>query len=165
MKIESEDHKSGEGCGGRGGTVGVLVQVLFVGAVVILVGLVVSVFFSSRFVGVKYHKHMLDRAWKKVIEVGAESSRQSDWIDAHERHRDRLLELGYFEYREFPLDNMEAGSEKVKAMWKELCLTFTGCTTATMQEGEDTAGIVFVYDVPENMVEWERIIGKYNREE
>jgi hypothetical protein len=62
MKMECEGHSSGEVSGGRGGTLGFFLQVFFVGLVVIFVGVVISLFFSSRFVGVKYHRYMMDMA-------------------------------------------------------------------------------------------------------
>ncbi len=143
---------------------GAVKQLLAVGVVIVFVGVLLTLIFHSKPVAVAYHRIMIRRSWKKVIEVGPTGHEQSSWIEAHEKHRDRLTDLGYFERKEFRLHNIEVQSEEFNRLWAELASTFPDCTTAQGSDNKpETPTIIEVWDVPGNMPKWESIINKHDR--
>ena len=111
-----------------------------------------------------YHRGRMAACWAEIVRRNPPDSRQSDLIEAYERHRDRLVDLGFFVRREFPLTYISVPSLESRRLWEELAATFPDHTTATMQGYEaGTRDMIIVWDRPKNLSAWAEIIHAHNQ--
>jgi hypothetical protein len=131
------------------------------GKVAVVVCAVIILAAFRRDIASAYHHHAMVRAWDKVIEIGPDNSEQSKWIESYERHKDTLVDLGYFVRREFLLVVKPPETSRV---WKQVTAEFPDnfhTTMSTTQWGGSENKIT-VWDRPDRMAAWEACIRKYD---
>jgi hypothetical protein len=111
---------------------------------------------------IKYHKHRIDALLNEEPESGEFSGYSyygEDWINALEGHRDSLVELGYLVRKEFPLDSIKQPSLRFRRLWEELGARFPDYPhVAGLGYDSNYPATILVWDEPERLPEWERII-------
>jgi hypothetical protein len=105
----------------------------------------------------------MERAFSRVGEVGAADPRQGEYWECYERSRDRLVELGCLEKREFLLEHIEAPTPESRQLWNDLCERFPDNPHTTMDwyRVPEPAHVV-VWDVPQRIPEWEAFIAEHD---
>ncbi len=135
-------------------------------AVIVLVSLAVSLFLGRKTIAIKYHKHRIASLLNEEPTPDAASGLgyyDGDWIEALEKHRDKLVEWGYLQRKEFPLEHISYPSLESRRLWEELGKAFPDNPHTTMQGYEpDTPDEIIVWARPENLPEWERIISAHD---
>ena len=109
-----------------------------------------------RDIAIAYHRHAMGRARAKIYEVGP-SGDQMPWIESYERHRDRLVRLGYLARKEFPLS---VRPPETNRLWRQLSAEFPDNSHAVMKTTEwgGTENTIIVWDRPHRMAEWDAAI-------
>jgi hypothetical protein len=115
---------------------------------------------------IKYHRHRINALLneKPKLDPGSGLSFFGDeWIEEFEQHRDKLVELGYLQRKEFPLSTIKTPSLRFRRLWEELGARFphNPYTEADGYESYTPATIV-VWDEQDNLPEWERIISAHD---
>ena len=113
---------------------------------------------------VAYHRNRMAASLAEVRRVGPNDPKQGKSLEAYEKHRDCLVALGYFERREFPLVHISVPSLKSRRLWEELQATFPNHNEVMMQGYElGTKDLILVWDRPQNLPAWERIISAHDQ--
>lgn len=131
-------------------------SVLFVAALIIL----------REPIAIKYHNQrisaLLNRKPKPDPAAGL-SFFGEDWIGAFEKHRDKLVELGYLERKEFPLSTIKSPSLRFRRLWEELGIKFPNYPYVEgLGYDSDSPATIVVWGKPNNLAEWERIISAHD---
>ncbi len=128
-------------------------------AAVICAVITLALFYND--IAIAYHHRAMMRAWAKILEVGANSSDQSQWIESYDRHRYALVQYGYLARREFPLIVKPPETRRV---WRQVTAEFPDNIHATMQTTQWgwTVNKIIVYDQPDRMPAWEAAIHRYD---
>jgi len=136
-------------------------------ATVALCAVLVGIGVYRKRVGIQFHKwrvtSLLNEKPKRDLEVGL-SYYDERWSQAFEKHRDRLVELGFLERREFLLSNIKPRSEQFRRLWQTLGETFADNPYTVGDAWDPNEPVVItVFDNPEKLSEWARIISAQDR--
>ncbi|MHC4623666.1 MAG: hypothetical protein ACYS4W_07155 [Planctomycetota bacterium] len=115
---------------------------------------------------IKYHRHRINALLNEKPELDPGSGLSffgHEWIEEFEERRDKLVELGYLQRKEFPLSSIKIPSLRFRRLWEELGARFPDNphTEAAGYEPHTPASIV-VWDEQDNLPEWERIISAHD---
>ncbi len=141
-------------------------KLLLIGMLAAAICLFAVAVLTYRPMAVVYHRNRMNASYEKIRQVGPEDPKQEYWIDAYEHHKGRLVDLRYFQRREYILQHMARDSiesrrlwEELNAKWKELSEKVPHRIDVSM--GEDAASDsdrIVVFDCPENLPIWEEIV-------
>ena len=133
-------------------SVGVGVSLLVVLAVVIL----------WEPLGIKYHNwriKVLLNTEPEFDPISGLSFFGEDWGDAVDKHRDKLVKLGYLERKEFPLTSIKTPSLRFRRLWEELQARFPDNPyTIGLGYDSNSPATIVVFAKPEKLHEWGKII-------
>lgn len=131
-------------------------------AVSLSVLLVVGLIIWWKPIAIKYHKHRINALLNrkpKLDQVSGLSYFGEDWSRAFEKHRDKLVVLGYLQRKEFPLSTIKSPSLRFRRLWEELGAIFPNNPyTVGLGYDSDSPATIVVWDEPHKLHEWERII-------
>lgn len=117
-------------------------------------------------IAIRYHKQRINALMNRKPTLDPDSGLSffgDDWVKALEKHRDKLVELGYLQRREFPLRNISVPSLESRRLWEELGTTFPNNPHFSMQGYEpNTPDMIIVWDQPGKLHKWERIISSHD---
>ncbi len=113
-------------------------------------------------IAIEYHRWRINSLLKQKPELDTVSGFYcfgNDWCEAFDKHKDKLVELGYLYRKEFPFTNISYPSLESRRLFEELGSRFPNNPYTTMRGYEpNTTGMITVWDQPEKLPEWERII-------
>ncbi len=112
---------------------------------------------------IAYHRHYMKSAWSKVMEYGPHDSKQSKALESYDHHKAALVNLGFLERVEFPLQYISVPSLESRRLWEELKAVFPHSRSVMQGYEEETEDMIIVYDCPENIGGWEAIIRAYDQ--
>ena len=112
--------------------------------------------------GIKYHNWRVKVLLNREPEFDPSSGLSffdEQWGDAFEKHRDKLVKLGYLERKEFPLTSIKTPSLRFRRLWEELQTRFPNNPYAIgLGYKSESPATIVVFDRAEKLFEWERII-------
>ncbi len=123
--------------------------------------LVAIAVFGRRPALVAWHRWRIEVAFRRVNEVGAYSGDQGDYIESHDYHRRRLVELGYLRHRTFTLRNIRSHTPEYRRLWRLAVDLFPprGYDGLHSEWPEEAAPMMLeVWDRPANMPRWEAFV-------
>lgn len=130
----------------------------------LLLCLVTFVVILHKEIAMTYHQNRMRASLAQARKVDFNNPKQGELLEAYEKHRDSLVELGYFERREFPLLHISVPSLKSRRLREELQAVFPDHTEVMMQGYEPgTRDLIVVWDRPQNLPNWERIISAHDQ--
>lgn len=139
-------------------------RLLVVSAILCVLAVLVAAYLSRNNIAVRYHHWRMMFARKKAVELGHRDPHQYDFIQSFDYHRDALVDLGFYERREFPLRNISVPSLASRRLWEELCAVLTDDAWAEMPGYEpETEDMIVVWDRPENIRRSQEIIEAHDR--
>ena len=118
----------------------------------------------SKSIVITYHKlriHALLNSKPTYSPATGLSFYDHKWCIAFDGHRDKLVELGYLERKEFHLKHISCPSIELRRLIEEFTSAFPN-NPYTMDYGPDIPPIITVWVQPENFPEWERIISAHD---
>jgi len=128
----------------------------------LIVALVLCIMIWREPIAIHYHNQRVKALLNKKPKYDPGSGLSyfdEGWIRALEKHRDKLVKLGYLQRREFPLRTIKSPSLQFRRLWEELGTIFPEDPYA---EGHgydsNSPATIVVYDQPQKMPKWERII-------
>lgn len=128
----------------------------------VLVFLVLGLMIWWEPITIQYHKQRVKALLNKKPKYDPDSGLsyfEGDWVRALEKHRDKLVELGYLQRREFPLSTIKSPSLQFRRLWEELGTIFPEDPYA---EGHgydsNSPATIVVYDLSQKLPKWESII-------
>jgi len=125
-----------------------------------------ALIFFRKPVAIKYHKlriNVLLNKKPKFDPVSGFSFFDGDWMNALDKHRDKLVELAYFQRVEFPLSYISYPSLQSRRLWEELGSRFPNHPHAVMQGYEpNTIDMIIVWDQPHKLAECARVISAHD---
>jgi len=112
--------------------------------------------------GIKYHNWRIKVLLNREPELDPSSGLfffDEKWGDAFDKHKDKLVKLGHLERKAFPLRTIKTPSLRFRRLWEELQARFPN-NPYTIGPGSDSGDqlTIVVFDKPEKLSEWERII-------
>ncbi|NIP25067.1 MAG: hypothetical protein GWN67_14855 [Phycisphaerae bacterium] len=128
----------------------------------VLFVLVLCIMIWWEHIAIHYHKQRVKALLNKKPKYDPDSGLsyfEEDWVQALEKHRDKLVKLGHLQRREFPLSTIKSPSLQFRRLWEELGTIFPENPYAEGHgyDSNNPATIV-VYDQPQKLPKWERII-------
>ena len=139
--------------------------VIFI-AVSLSILLVVGLIIWWKPIAIKYHNQRINVLLSTKPKLDPDSGLSffgDNWIRAFEKHRDKLVELGYLQRMKFPLSNISVPSLESRRLFEELRRTFPSNPHTCMQGYEpNTPAMITVWDQPVNLAEWEKIISAHD---
>lgn len=113
-------------------------------------------------IAIRYHKQRVKALLNKKPKYDQDSGLsyfEGDWVEALEKHRDKLVELGYLQRKEFALNSIKTPSLRFRRLWEELGTIFPEDPYAEGHgyDSNNPATIV-VYDQSQKLPKWESII-------
>lgn len=138
------------------------VKVIIVCTILLFAG---ALFISYPKAALSYHRWRLDSLLNQEPTLDPSiglSYYDENWSNAVDRHKDSLVRLGYFERREFLLEYISYPSLESNRFWQALRRAFPGDQFCTMTGTSTGQTIVVVYDTPDNIPKWEKVISPYN---
>lgn len=113
-------------------------------------------------IAIRYHKQRVKALLNKKPKYDQDSGLsyfEGDWVGALEKHRDKLVELGYLQRKEFALNSIKTPSLRFRRLWEELGTIFPEDPYAEGHgyDSNNPATIV-VYDQSQKLPKWESII-------
>ena len=130
----------------------------------ILVVLLALVAFGRTPVLVAWHKWRMEAALRQAYELGP-TRNQGAYIESHDFHRQRLVELGYLEHRDFSFRYIRTQTPEYRRLWKLLdqAFPFPGYISVTSDwYQEPTPTVLHVWDRPENMPLREKFVQEHD---
>ena len=125
---------------------------------VILIGLAII---YRKSIAIRYHLHMMNYANQKIISVGDDYSRQSKYIKSSDYHRDVLVFLDYYQYREFPLSFPSASTLQYRRLWEEIGAVFHNPNI--YGHGYDGALCkIVIWETPETIAKLQKLINAHD---
>jgi hypothetical protein len=130
-----------------------------IGAFVILV-LCITIWREP--IDINYHKQRVKALLNKKPKYDPDSGLSyfdGDWVRSLEKHRDKLVKLGYLQRREFPLNSIKTPSLRFRRLWEELGTIFPEDPYAEAHGYDSNSpATIVVYDQLQKLPKWERII-------
>ena len=105
---------------------------------------------------------MMNSAYQKVIDVGHTDSRQSEYIQSQEYHRDALVLLDYYQYREFTLSFPSASTLESRRLWEEIGAVFDDNQNIQMTGYGGTPCKILVWETPETITKLQQLINSHD---
>ena len=137
-------------------------KAVFLLALAVMVLLVAGVVVRSKFVAIRYHRYRINALLNEELEYDESSGMGfygDRWVRAFDRHRDKLVELGYLVRKEFRLETIKDSTLRCRRLWEELGQRFPDNPFTTgWGDGPNDLAVVVVWDQTERLGEWERII-------
>lgn len=135
-------------------------------AVSLSILLVVGLIIWWKPIAIKYHNRRINALLnrKPKLDPGSGLSYfDEEWGDAFEKHRDKLVVLGYLQRKEFPLSIIKSPSLRFRRLWEELGVIFPNNPyTVGLGYDSDSPETIVVWDEPHKLPEWERIISAHD---
>jgi hypothetical protein len=136
----------------------VLFLILF-GVLVILIG---GLIIGGNSLAIQYHRNLMMSDWNMVIKLGGSDPRQSDYVKSYDKHKNALVQLGYFAKMEFPLRNIRIPSLEFRRLWEELQARYFQYPHVEGGPYESKNPMIVVWDRPYNRSKWEKIIAAHD---
>ncbi len=115
-------------------------------------------------IAITYHQRRMERAWRELNATRPGDPKQPRLIEAFEHHEAALVELGFFERKEFLLRHISVPSLQSRRLWEELAGAFPEYANVTMEGyGTHEPDVIIVCDRPENLTRWEEIIRAHDQ--
>ena len=139
---------------------------LSVSAIVIVIGLAVitTAFFKGS--AVRRHCQAMESALATTMEISPEDGEQGEYIQKFEYHRDKLVELGFLERRELPLQFISYPSMIASRMYKDLN-SLAGTHRYSYFEiagyEPETPDVVIIWDKPDLIDALSEIVTAYDQ--
>jgi hypothetical protein len=115
---------------------------------------------------IKYHKWRISALLNRKPEFDSVSGLSffgEDWYRALEKHRDKLIELGYLQRKEFQLTTIKTPSLRFRRLWEELGARFPDNPyTVGLGYESDSPAIIVVWDEPDKLGEWDKLISAHD---
>lgn len=85
-----------------------------------------------------------------------------DWDERYEHHRDRLVELGALDHREFVFDHLICPSAEYRALWAIIHANFSSIHTTGCWSETPEPAVLQVWDTPEMIPKWEVFVREHD---
>lgn len=116
-------------------------------------------------IAIQYHKHSVKTLMNQTPRYHPATGIHSfgnDWLVSLEYHKDKLVELGYFQRNVFVLQTIQCQSLRYQRLIEELGERFPDNPFIQSTCDPNTPVTMEVWDTPENLKEWERIISAHD---
>lgn len=136
------------------------------GAFGLIVALVLCIIIRWEPIAIHYHNQRVKALLNKKPKYDPDSGLSyfdGDWGRALNKHRDKLVELGHLQRKEFALNSIKTPSLRFRRLWEELGTIFPNnpYTTGLGYESNSPATII-VYDERSQLPKWESIISAHD---
>ena len=105
--------------------------------------------------------------FESIIKTSPNEHKQSIYIEHYEKHLAALVKFGYFSYKRFYLENIQIPSPEAQKLLSVLQETFPdiGHEYHFVAQGyePETPDVIIVWDCPDNIVKWEKIIFEHDK--
>jgi hypothetical protein len=120
----------------------------------------------SRPLQIAYHRRALERlhqdiyAEPSVVTLdGLVGYGDSNQFERHDKHCDRLADLGYFFHKRYEMDNLPNTGEVHNAFWRLLQEAFPNRRYPTLSSADN---VLKVWDLAEYEQKWDAFVAKHN---
>jgi hypothetical protein len=132
----------------------------------LLIVIVAFIAFYGKPLAISYHKYRINALFNQEPTPDPDSGLAyfgEKWINAFDKHRDKLIELGYLKTKDFPLKYVFVPSIQSRRLWEELMAAFPDNRFTAMKGYEpNIPDLITVIDKPSRLPEWERIISAHD---
>lgn len=113
-------------------------------------------------IAIRYHKQRVKALMNKKPKYDPDSGLsyfEEDWMRAIEKHRDKLVKLGYLQRKEFALNFIKTPSLRFRRLWQELGARFPDHPYVEGHGYESNSpATIIIWEEEAKLTEWESII-------